>query len=175
MKLLNLLSQILNLIQSSHWGHIVLWYFMYHITPLVQVIFQLSNLTREYYNLGFNSYYLTLLITMYASCRPPSHHTFLWNFHSEPFPKKCIILAMRLVCLISLPLLAIYKADFLSNIMICGCSVTTSDSLFRNSIFSILKYDRTIPAVNATFYSLYEPDWNTGPGKFVLWSICPYW
>ena len=67
---------------------------------------------------------------------------------------KCNILPICMVCLIYLLLLSIHTADLLSNITRCDCSGTTSGSLSRNSLFSILKCPISISEVHDTVYSL---------------------
>ena len=54
---------------------------------------------------------------MSAYCRPPSKKSILCILHLSPFLKKCALLAMCLVCLVSLPLLAIHTAHLISNII----------------------------------------------------------
>ena len=127
---------------------------MYPITPLVQVLFQLSSLTIAHHNLGFNSSYLTLLVPMSSSCRPTSHHTVFWILKYSPFLTKCIVLEMCMVYFLFLSFLAIHTYDLLSNIIKGACYGNTYVSLFRNSLFSILDYTRAIPAVNPVLYSL---------------------
>ena len=132
MKISNLLSQIFNSIQLINSEHIVLQTPLYPITPIVQVFYKLSNITISYTNPGFNSYSLTLWITMSADCRPTSHQTLLCRFHSSPFFTKWIILAMCMVFLMPLPLLDIHTFYFLSNIMRGVCYETLSGYLNRN-------------------------------------------
>ena len=90
-------------------------------------------------------------------------------------PLKCTLLEMCLVCLVSLPLLDIQIADWLSNIIWGASSGTISESLFNTSWINILKCDEDISAVHATLYSLYALDWESGPGTCVTWSIDPPW
>ena len=52
-------------------------------------------------------------------------------------------------------------------------SGTTSESLLKNSLFSILKCDRDILAVHAELYSLLALDLEAGPVTYVQWSIGP--
>ena len=118
----------LNPVNSSE--HLALQTLLYPITPLVQVLYQLSSLTIVYSNLLFNSPSLTFLVPMSANCIPSSHHTVLWIIHSFPFITKCILLTMCLVCFVSLPLLAIHTDYLISNMMIGACSATTYVSLF---------------------------------------------
>ena len=167
MNISNLLSWILNSIQSSHSEHIFLQTLLYPITSLVQVFFQFSSLTIAYHNIGFNSYSLTVLVKKFDSCRPPSHHTVLCSLHSSSFITKWILLSMCLVRLVYLQFLAMHIADLLSNITRGDCYVTTYVSLFRKSLFGILKCYRSIPELHATLYSLLSLDWATGPGTFV--------
>ena len=174
MKISNSLSLIPNLIQSIHPEYIGLQNILYTITTLVQVFCQLSSLTIEYPNIGFNVSSLKLLVPISFSCRPPPHHTILYKLHSSPFLRKWILLEICLVCLVYLPLLAIYTADLPYNIMRGACYGTTSRSLFRNSLFITLKCTRDIPAVYTELYQLSALDWETGPGTFVQWSIGPH-
>ena len=77
---------------------------LYYITPLVQVFcLQFSSLTIIYFILGVKSGSLTFLVPMSANCRPPSHQSILCILHFSPFLKKCILLAICLVCFVSLP------------------------------------------------------------------------
>ena len=111
---------------------------------------------------------------MSANCRTPSHQSILCIFHFPPFLTKFILLAMCLVCLVSLPLLAMHIADLLFKTMKGDSSVTMSRSFFKkNSWIIILKCDKAIPAVHAALYSLSALDWTTGPVTCVPWSIIP--
>ena len=104
-----------NSIYSSHSELLFSITILYSITPLVQVFcLQFSSLTIIYFILGVRSGSLTFLVPMSANCRPPSHKSILCIFHFSPFLTKCILLAMCLVCLVSLPFLAMHMADFLS-------------------------------------------------------------
>ena len=136
---------------------------MYPFTPVWNVLCQLSILTIVYPNLGFNSSFLTLLVPISDSYRSSSYHTVLFKFHSLPFLKKCILLVQCLVCLVSLPFLAMQKPDLLYNIIRVACSGTKSVSLFNNSLFVILKCARAIPEVHAALYSLLALYLETGP------------
>ena len=141
-----------------HSEHIVLNNLLCPITPLLQVFFQLSSLDIAYTNLGFISYYLILLPVISASCRPPSHQTVFWKMRYFPFLIKFTSLVMFLLFLVSLPLLAINTADFISTIIRGACYGTTYGSLFRNSFFSILKCARAIHVVNDALYLLWLLD-----------------
>ena len=89
---------------------------LYSITPLVQVFcLQLWSLIIIYFILGVRSGSLTFLVPMSVNCRPPSHHSILCIFHFSQFLTKCILLAMCLVCLVSLTFLSMHMADLLSN------------------------------------------------------------
>ena len=147
------MCRILNSIHSSH----------SELTPIVQVLCQLSSLTIAYADLGFNLSFLTFMFPMYDSFRPLSHHTILCRLHSSPFLKQWILLEICLVCLMLLPLLAIHTYDLLSNIIRGSCYGTTSGYLFNNSLFGILKCDRSINAVHDSLYSLSALYWATGP------------
>ena len=146
---------------------------MYPVTTLWQVFCKLSNLNIEYLNLEFNSYSLTLLVTMSTSYRPPLYHIFLCKLHSSQFLAKCILLEICLVCLVYLPFLAMQIADFLSNIMGGACSGTTYGFLFNNSLFGIMKFVRSIPSVRAELYSLSALFCGPGTGKCVQISMDP--
>ena len=138
-------------------------------------IYQLSSLTIIYFILGLKSFSPTFLVAMSVNCRSPSNQSILCILHFSQFLIKCTPILMCLVCLVSLPLLSIQKTYFLSNIIRGASSVNVSGSLFNNSWINILKCDKYIPEVHATLYSLYAPDWETGPGTCVPWSIVPHW
>ena len=88
---------------------------LYYITPLVQVLcLQLSSLTIIYFILGVRSGSLTILVPMSTNCRPPLHQSILCILHFSPFLTKCILLAICMVCFVSLPFLAMHIADLLS-------------------------------------------------------------
>ena len=106
------LSRIINSIQYIHSEHIVLLTLLNPISPIVQVICQLSSLTIAYPNLVFNSSSLKFLVTMSASCIPPSHQTSVCRFQSSPFFKECVIMEIYLVCLFYSSLLAIHTSNF---------------------------------------------------------------
>ena len=74
---------------------------------------------------------------------------------------------MCLVCLVFLPLLAIHTDDILSIITIGAWYGTTYGSLFIISLFSIMKFAKTITAVNSELYSLSALDCANRPGTFV--------
>ena len=137
------------------------------------VLSQLSSLTIIHFILEVKSCSPTLLVEMYANFRPPSHQSILCILHFYPFLKKYILLAMCLVCLLSLPLLEIHIVDLLSNTIRGGYSGTISGSLLNNSWINILKCDRAIPEVHAELYSLSALGWATGLGTCVPWSIVP--
>ena len=64
---------------------------------------------------------------------PYSHHTALCKFdYFFSFLTKCMLLEMWMVGFVSLPFLAIYISDSVTNIIIGACFVTTYGSLFRN-------------------------------------------
>ena len=104
---------------------------------------------------------------MSANCRPPSHQSIFCILHFSPFLTKFILLAMCLVCLVSLPLLAMYIADLLYKTIKVFSSGTMYGSLFNNLWINILKCAKAIPTVYAELYSLYAPDWETGTGTHV--------
>ena len=70
-----------------------------------------------YFIVGVKSWSPTLLVAISVNCRLPSYQSILCVLHFSPFLTKCIILAMCLMCLVSLPFLAINRADLLSNII----------------------------------------------------------
>ena len=148
----------------------------YTINPLVQVFcIQFSSLTMIYLILGVRSGSLTFLVTMSGNCRPPSHHYILSILHFSPFLTKCILLAICLVCFVSLPFLAMHMADLLSKTIKGASFGTMYGSSLNNSWTNILKYAKAIPAVHAALYSLSALDCATGPGTCVPWSIGPPW
>ena len=59
---------------------------------------------------------------------------------------------MRLVCLVSLQLLATHTAYLIPIMMICACYGTTNVSLFIRSLFIIIKRANAIPEVNVELY-----------------------
>ena len=139
------------------------------------VLSQLSTLTIIYFILGVKSCSPIFLVEMSANYRPPSHQSILCIFHFYPFLTKCILLAMCLVSLVSLPLLTIHISDLLSNTIREDSSGTMPGSLFKNSWINILKYAKAISIVHVTLYLLYALDWATGTGTCVPWSIGPPW
>ena len=60
--------------------------------------------------------------------------------------------------------ISIHTADLISNIMRGACYGTTYVSLFRNSLFSILNYNRASPSVHAELYSISVPYCETVTG-----------
>ena len=152
MNISNSLCRFLNSIQWSYSEHIILHTLLYPVTLILKVFCQVSRLTIEYPNPGFNSSSLTFLVPIYASYRHTSYHTVLYIFQSSTFLTKCILLEICIVCLVSLPLLAVHIADFIFNIMIDDYSGTKSGSVLNNSLFSILKCSRAINPVHAEFY-----------------------
>ena len=154
MNISNSLSQLIKSNHSSISEHILLQNFLFPVTPLWQGLFQLSSLTIVYPNLGFNSYYLTLMVLIFVSFIPPSHHTVLWKLQYSPFLKELVLLEICLVCLVYLPLSAMQIADFLSNLIKDAFFGTTYVSLFKNSLFIILECASAIYAVHAELYSL---------------------
>ena len=153
-----------NSVQSSHSDILFFITVPYYITLLVQVFcLQFSSLTIIYFILGVKSGSLTFLVPMSSNCRPPSHHYIVGILNFSPFLKKCIILAICLVCLVSLPFLAMHMADFLSKTNKGASLGTMSGSSFNNLLTYILKCAKAIPAVHATLYSLSALDCATGP------------
>ena len=137
----------------------------YHLfchTSCTSVLSRLWRLTITYFILEVKSGSPTFSVTMSANCRPPLHKSILWIFHFSPFLTKCIILAICLMSLVSLPILAIHTAEFLTNIIRGASSGNLSGLLFRNSWINNLKCDIAIPAVHAALYSLSSLDWATG-------------
>ena len=74
------------------------------------VIHQLSRLSVMHFILGFKSLLPTFAVAIYDNCRPPSYHSILCIFIFSPFLLKCALLEMLLLCLVYIPLLAIYTA-----------------------------------------------------------------
>ena len=138
-------------------------YHVFYHPSCTSVLSQLSSITIIYFILGGKSGSPTFLVSMFANCRPPSNQSTLWSLHFSPFLTKLILLETYLVCLVSLPFLAIHIIDFLSNLIRGASSETMSGSLFNNSWIYIQKCAKSIPAVHTTFYSLSAPDWETGP------------
>ena len=126
------MSPIFKSIKSSNSEHNFIQSLLCPFTFLEQLSCQLSSLNIAYLNTGFNSFPLTSLVIIYDSCRSPLHHIVLYKLHSSPFPTKCILLGMCMVCLVSLPFLDMHISYFISNIKIGACSKTTSRSLFNN-------------------------------------------
>ena len=132
-------------------------------------------LPRYFFILGVILCSPKFLVSMSANCRPPSHQSILWIFQFYPFLTKCTLLAICLVCLVSLPFLSIQTADLLSNIVRGASYGTTYESLFKNSWIYILKCAKVIPEVHAALYQISAPDWSTGPVTGVPCSILPPW
>ena len=84
-------------------------------------------------SIGVRSGSLTFLVPMSSNCRPPSHQSIFCILHFSPFLTKCILLAMCLVCLVSLPILAMHISYLLSNIIKGASSGTMSGYFFLNS------------------------------------------
>ena len=145
---------------------------LYH-PSCTSVLSQLSSLTIIYFILRVKSWSPTLLVAMYANCRPPSHQSILCIFYFSPFLIECIFLVTFLVFLVSLPFLAIHISYILCYTIRGSSSGTISESLFKNSWINILKCAKAIPAVHAALYSLYVLDRENGPGTCVPWSIGP--
>ena len=158
-----------------HLEHFILQTLLYVTTPLVKVLCQLSSLTISYPNIVLHSYFLTFLVPMYASWRPPLRHTALCRFYSSEFLTKWILLLICMVCFVSLPFLAIHTYDLIFNTKRSFFHGTTSRHLFRKSLFIILKCYISITTVHAALYSLSELYWETGTGTCVKWSIVPPW
>ena len=98
-----------------------------------RVIYHILSLNMIYFILLFKSFYPTLLVAMSDIWRNPLHHSIWCIFHFSPFLKKCTLLEMCLVCLVSLPFLAIHTEELLSNIIRGDASGTLSGSLFKYS------------------------------------------
>ena len=80
---------------------------------------------------------------------------------------------MCLVCLVSLPFLAMHMADLLSKTIKGYSFGTMSGSSLNNSLTNILQCAKAIPEVHAELYSLSALYCATGPGTCVPWSIGP--
>ena len=132
--------------------HLAFQTLLYPTNPLEQVFCQLLSITIVYSNLGFNSFYQTLLVQIFENFRPTSQHIVFCRFHSSPVLTKYILLEMCLVCLVSLILLAIHVADLLSNIMRGDSPRTISGSFFISSLFIILKCGNAILSLIASLY-----------------------
>ena len=142
-----------NSIYSIHSELLFLMNILYYIIPLVQVFcLQFSSLTIIYFILGAISGSLTFLVPMSANCRPPSYQSILCMLHFYLFLTKLILLAMCLVCLVSLPFLAMHIADLLSKTIKGASFGTIFGSSFKNSWTKILKCAKAIPAVHAALY-----------------------
>ena len=79
-----------------------------------RVLSQLSSLTIIYFILSVKLGSPTFLIAVYANCGTLSHQSLFCILHFYPFLNKCILLAMCIVCLLSLPFLAIHISELLS-------------------------------------------------------------
>ena len=98
-------SPKLNLVQP--YITLVPWTILVFFHPsCTSVLSQFSSLTIIYFILGVLSVSLTFLVPMSANYRPPSHQSIFCILHFSPFLTKFILLAMCLVCLVSLPFLA---------------------------------------------------------------------
>ena len=105
--------------------------------------------------------------------RTTSHRTVLWIFHSSPILTKWITLEMWLVYLEYLPLLAIHKDDLIYIIVRGAFYGTTYGSLFKNSLFIILKCTIAITEVNDIIYSHFSTrfcNWTWNMCKIINWS-----
>ena len=123
-----------NSIYSSHSEIFFLMTILYYINPLVQFFcIQFSSITIIYFIIGVGSGSLTFLLPMSANCRPTSNQSILCILNFSPFLTKCILLAMCLVCLVSLPFLAMHIADLLSKTIKGYYFGTMSGSSFNNS------------------------------------------
>ena len=122
---------------------------------------------QSYHNIFHSWCYIrfTYIIgTNVFQLQTPSHQSILRIFHFSPFLKKCIILAMCLVCLVSLKLLAIHISYLPSKTTKGASSGTMYGYLLRNSWIDMMKCAKSIPAVHASLYSLFALDQTTGPG-----------
>ena len=154
-------------------------YYIYYIVlchPYFNIVLsQLSILTIIYFIIGVKSFSPTFLGAMSANWRPLSHQSILCNLHFSPFLTKWVLLAMCLVCLVSLLLLVIHIADLPSKSIRGASSGDISVSLFNYSWINILKCAKAIPTVHDELYSLSTVDWATSPEKCVSWSTGPPW
>ena len=91
------------------------------------------SLTIIYFILGVGSGSHTLLVLISTNCRPPSYQSIFCILHFSLFITQCIILAMCLVCLVSLPFLAMHIVDLLSKTIKGASSGTMSGFLFSSS------------------------------------------
>ena len=142
-------------VESSNQYSLVIWnscstgYHIYFHPYCTSFPYQFSIITMIYFIQVFKSFSSTFLVAMSNKFIPPSHQSILCIFHFSPFITKCTIISMCLVCLLSLPILAIHTADFLSNIVRVDYSVTIYVSLFKNSRLNILKCAKVISAAHA--------------------------
>ena len=134
---------------------------------------QFSSITIIYLILGVRSDSFTFLVPMSANCRPPSHQSIFCILHFYSFLTEFILLAMCMVCLVSLPFLAIQVADLLYKTIKGASYGTIYGLLCSSSWINILKCDKAIPEVHAVLYLLSAMDWETGHGTCVPWSIVP--
>ena len=100
---------------------------------LPSFLYQLSILTIIYLILGVKSGSPTFLVAMSDNHRPPSLQSILCILHFSPLITKCNLLAMCLVCLVSLPYLVIHTSDLISKTIRASSSGTIYGSLFNNS------------------------------------------
>ena len=77
------------------------------------VLYQLSSLTIINFIFGVKSCSPTLLVAIYTKFRTPSHQSILCILHFSPLITNGILLAIYLVCWVSLPFLAIHISDLL--------------------------------------------------------------
>ena len=80
MNISNSLSRMINSINLSNPEHIVIQTIMYPINPPVKLFCKVLNITIAYPNLGLNSSYLTVLVPMSDSFRPPPHTTLSYEY-----------------------------------------------------------------------------------------------
>ena len=94
------------------------------------VLYQFSIITIIYFIIDVKWCSPNILVEMSTNCRTPSHQSILCIFHFSQFLTKCILLAMCLVCLVSLPFLSIHIKDLLYNTIKRSSSGTMYRSLF---------------------------------------------
>ena len=136
-------------------------------------MYHLSSLTIIYFILLVHLVSPTFLVEMSDNCRPPSHQPILFVLYFYPFLTKYILLAMRLVCLISLPFLAIHIAYLLSKTISGSYPGIMSGSLLNSSFINILNCAKSITAVHDVLYSVFAIDLSTSPVTRVPWSSFP--
>ena len=76
------------------------------------------------------------------------------RMHFVRYGEKCNLLAICMLCLVSLPVLAMHIEDLPSKTIKGASYGNMSGSYFSNSRINILKCAKAIPAMHAALYSL---------------------